>query len=105
MHLAEWRRGWQNTGERELLELLDANWDPFEPRLRGGDPGFRSTARERLFDLGRRLHEGAGRVDVQVFLNDLRQTRWPERSGGWWMNRDRTVAEKVVDWYHSATGE
>jgi hypothetical protein len=99
MHLAEWWRWWQDTGEQELFELLDANWYPFRV------PSFRSAARTRLFDLAGRLHEGANRVDVQAFLTDLRVTRWPEQSDKWGISQDRPVAEKVVAWYHSATGE
>ena len=99
MQLAEWRAWWRTAGERELQKLLDASWDPY------ADPNFRGSADARLFELARRLHEGATVVDVRVFLSDLRQTGWPTRIGRKWMTRDRRVAEKVVSWYHSSTGE
>jgi hypothetical protein len=99
VNLAEWRDWWRRSGEQQLRDLLRENWDPFE------DPEFRASAEERLVDLARRLHEGATVVDVRVFLSDLRHTRWPERIGRKWMTRDRRVAEKIVSWYHGATGE
>lgn len=99
MNLAEWLAWWRRSAERELKELLVESWDPF------ADPDFRSSAEARLVDLGRRLHEGATRVDVQVFLRDLRRTRWPRRTGRKGITRDRRVAEKVLAWYHDATGE
>jgi hypothetical protein len=99
MHLAEWREWWRTTGEPELQGLLGASWDPY------ADQDFRGAADARLFELARRLHEGANVVDVRVFLSDLRHMRWPERIGRKWMTRDRRVAEKVVSWYHHSTGE
>jgi len=97
--LAEWRAWWTESGADELRQLLEENWDPFE------DADFRAEAAPRLFDLARRLHEGADLVDVQWFLHDLRATRWPERHGRKWWGRDRAVARKVVAWYQEATGE
>jgi hypothetical protein len=99
MNLAEWRTWWRETGEEQLQDLLSDNWDPF------ADAEFRASARERVFQLARRLHEGATVVDVRVFLTDLRHTRRPERIGRKWMTRDRRVAEKVVAWYRGSTGE
>jgi hypothetical protein len=83
MHLAEWRAWWMKSGAAELRQLLEENWDPFQ------DASFRAEAEPRLFDLARRLHEGAGLVDIQWFLHDLRGTRWPERRGRKWWGRDR----------------
>jgi hypothetical protein len=99
MNLAEWRVWWQSSGEEQLRQLLQDNWDPF------ADPDFRRSVENRVADLARRLHEGATVVDVRVFLSDLRHTRWPERGGRKWATRDRRVAEKIVGWYHGATGE
>ncbi|SRR6266536_4595093 len=99
MNLVEWRNWWRRSGEKQLRHLLRSNWDPFE------DPGFEAETEPRLVDLGRRLHEGAGVVDVRVFLSDLRRTRWPERHGRKWMSRDRRVAERLVVWYHETTRE
>ena len=99
MHLGEWLSWWRETGEEQLHDLLRESWDPY------ADDDFRAAARDRVAQLGRRLHEGATVVDVRVFLTDLRHTRWPERMGRKWMTRDRCVAEKVVSWYRQATGE
>jgi hypothetical protein len=99
VHLAEWRAWWREAGEEQLHDLLRENWDPFS------DDEFRAAAGERVAHLARRLHEGANVVDVKAFLTDFRRTRWPERIGRKWMTRDRRVAEKVVAWYHDATGE
>jgi hypothetical protein len=99
LNLEEWRRWWRDGGEEQLDELLGEHWDPFD------DAGFRASATEDVARLARRLHEGANVVDVRVFLTDLRHTRWPERIGRKWTTRDRRVAEKVVAWYHAASGE
>lgn len=97
--LAEWRKWWKTSGQRELRELLADNWDPF------ADEGFRREADDQLAALARHLHEGATLLDVQVFLHDLRRSRWPERMGRKWTGRDRAVAKKVVEWYRTVTGE
>ena len=99
MLLAEWRKWWKTSGQRELRGLLADNWDTF------ADEGFRREVDDQLAILARRLHEGANLVDVQVFLHDLRRSRWPERMGRKWAGRDRAVAKKVVEWYRTATGE
>jgi hypothetical protein len=99
MLLAEWRAWWMKTGAAEFRQLLDENWDPFQ------DATFRSETEPRLFELARRLHEGATVVDVQILLHDLRRSRWPERMGRKWIGRDRAVARKVIAWYRRATGE
>ncbi len=99
MLLAEWRAWWKRSGAEQLRDLLRESWDPFE------DAGFRAEAEDRLLALGRTLHEGASLVDVQVFLHDLRRSRWPERMGRKWTSRDRAVARKVLGWYREATGE
>ena len=99
MLLAEWREWWRRSGEQELASLLEEWWDPF------GDEEFRAATGARLFNLARLLHEGATVVDVRIFLSELRNTRWPARVGRKWTTRDRRVAEKVVRWYHAATGE
>jgi hypothetical protein len=99
MNLGEWLTWWRRSGERQLRHLLRSNWDPFEV------PGFENAVEESLNLLGRRLHEGATAVDVRAFLSDLRQTRWPDRTGRKWSNRDRRTAERIVVWYHEATGE
>jgi hypothetical protein len=99
MLLAEWRKWWETSGEQQLSDLLRENWDPFE------DESFRAQAQEQLLPLARQLHEGATLVDVQVFLNDLRRTQWPRRTGRKWTSRDRSVAKKIVAWYREATGE
>lgn len=99
MNLAEWRVWWRDSGEEQLAELLRENWDPF------ADRAFAAVAANRLTELARRLHEGATVVDVRVFLSDLRNTHWPNRTGRKWTSRDRRVAEKVVVWYQNATGE
>ena len=87
------------AGERQLRELLATSWDAF------GDPELRRAAEPRLVELARRLHEGATVVEVRLFLSDLRGTRWPERFGRRWANRDRRVAERIVGWYHVSAGE
>jgi hypothetical protein len=99
MNLVEWRAWWRDSGEEQLENLLRENWDPF------ADPAFVASSANRLADLARRLHEGATVVDVRLFLSDLRHTQWPNRTGRKWTTRDRRVADKVVDWYHGATGE
>jgi hypothetical protein len=99
VNLAEWRRWWRDGGEEELHELLQENWDPF------GDAEFRASTADEIARLARHLHEGAGVVDVRVFLTGLRHTKWPERIGRKWMTPDRRVAEKLVSWYRGATGE
>ncbi len=99
MLLAEWRAWWSDSGREQLRDLLLESWDPF------ADAGFRLEADPELALLARHLHEGAGLVDVQVFLGALRRTRWPDRIGRKWTSRDRAVARKVVDWYREATGE
>jgi hypothetical protein len=99
VNLGEWLTWWRRSGERELTELLAERWDPF------ADPDFQLSAEKRVVDLGRKLHEGAGRVDVQAFLQDWRHTRWPRRTGRKWTTRDRRTAENVLAWYHDATGE
>jgi hypothetical protein len=99
MLLGEWREWWETSGEQQLSDLLRENWDPFE------DEGFRVQAQEQLLPLAKQLHEGATRVDVQVFLHDLRTTQWPKRVGRKWTSRDRSVAKKIVAWYQEATGE
>ena len=99
MLLSEWRSWWKTSGEAQLSGLLQENWDPFQ------DENFREDAEPELFILARRLHEGAGLVDIQDFLHDLRRGRWPERMGRKWRSRDRAVAKKVVAWYRGATGE
>jgi hypothetical protein len=99
MLLGEWRAWWKASGERQLTELLCENWDPFE------DDGFRVEARDRLFALARSLHEGSTLVDVQMFLHELRRSRWPARMGRKWTSRDQAVARKIVAWYGEATGE
>ena len=97
--LGDWLTWWNGEGRRQLSDLLDESWDPFE------DATFRIEAAERIDVLGRQLHEGADIVDVQSFLHDLRHTRWPDRWGRKWTSRDRAVAKRVVEWYRTATGE
>jgi hypothetical protein len=98
MNLAEWFAWWNRTGERQLGLLLAKDWEPFK------DPDFRQTSESRLIELGRKLHEGATRVDVQVYLQDLRSPRWPGASRKW-ATRDRRTAERIIVWYREATQE
>jgi hypothetical protein len=97
--LAEWRTWWNSIGRQQLSDLLSTSWDPF------ADASFRDHVTPQIDALGRRLHEGASALDVQVFLRDLRHTKWPNRTGRKWGSRDRAVGRKVVDWYREATHE
>src|SRR4051812_4025769 len=62
VHLAEWRTWWNGVGRQRLADLLSESWDPFT------DASFRDDVSQHIDTLGRRLHEGAGALDVQVFL-------------------------------------
>jgi hypothetical protein len=97
--LAEWRTWWNAVGRGQLSALLTESWDPF------ADATFRDEVEPQLDAFGRRLHEGANALDVMIFLRDLRQSRWPNRTGRKWVSRDRAVARKVFAWYGGATGE
>ena len=97
--LADWRSWWKTHGQGQLFDLLAESWDPF------ADTSFREDVHPQMDPLGRRLHEGANTLDVQVFLHDLRHTKWPNRTGRKWTSRDRAVGRKVVTWYREATGE
>jgi hypothetical protein len=99
MLLAEWRPWWNSVGREQLSDLLSESWDPF------ADASFRDHVSPEIDALGRRLHEGANALDVQVCLHDLRHTKWPDRTGRKWANRDRAVGRKVVVWYREATRE
>ena len=78
--------------------LLAKDWEPFK------DPDFRREAEEQLVELGRKLREGATRVDVQDYLHELRSPRWPD-TGRKWTTRDRRTAERIIVWYREATQE
>lgn len=98
--LAEWRDWWARSGEQELRALLTANWDVLQD-----DPEAAQRFDDHLLPLARHLHEGATRLDVQVYLRDVRSQWQPSRYGRKWNRRDQRVSEKVFAWYRAATGE